>query len=155
MTCEKSTKDMVHLRRAKGCSGVAVSLTKDTKLNMKQETFLSNSINKQQFINILCCFLERNRKVYHASGDADVMTVQKAVELAREIDTVLVGDDTDLHVLLCYHACLESHNIFSKKAIMKPRVWNITAVKEKLGFEICNNILFLHAILGHWERYFP
>ena len=31
---------------------------------------------------------------------------------------------------------------------MKPRVWNITAIKEKLGLEICNNILFLHAILG-------
>ena len=67
-------------------------------------------------------------------------------------DTVLVGDDTDILVLLCYHACLESHNILFKpelkKATMKPRVWNITAVKETLGFEICNNILFLHAILG-------
>ena len=65
---------------------------------------------------------------------------------------MLVGDDTDLLVLLCYHACLEPHNIFlkpePKKATMKPRVWNITAVKEKLGFEICNNILFLHTILG-------
>ena len=150
---------MVHLRRAKRCSGMAVSFTKDTKLNMKKETFLSNSINKQQFINVLSCFLERNRKVYHASGDADVMIVQQAVELARVAYTVLVSDDTDLLVLLHYHACLESHNIFfkpePKKATMKPRVWNITAVKEKLGFEICNNILFLHAILGHWERYFP
>ena len=96
------------------------------------------------------------------------MIVQKAVELARVADTVLVGDDTDLLVLLCYRACLESHNIFfkpePKKATMKPRVWNIIAVKEKLGFEICNIVLFLHAILGcdtktlaiwHWERYFP
>ena len=80
------------------------------------------------------------------------MIVQKAVELARVADTVLVGDDTDLLVLLCYYACLELQNIFfkqeSKKATMKPSVWNITAVKEKLCFEICNNILFLHVILG-------
>ena len=40
-----------------------------------------------------------------------MMIVQKAVELARVADTVLVGDDTDILVLLCYHACLESHNI--------------------------------------------
>ena len=72
------------------------------------------------------------------------MNVQKAVELARVADTLLVGDDT--YIL---HACLESYNIFfkpePKKAAMK---WNITAVKQKLGFEICYNILFLHAILG-------
>ena len=50
----------------------------------------------QQFIDVFGCFLERNCKVHHASGDADVMTVQKAVELARVADTVLVGDDTIL-----------------------------------------------------------
>ena len=46
------------------------------------------------------------------------MIVQKAVELARVADIVLVGDATDLLVLLCYHACLESHNyhIFQTRA---------------------------------------
>ena len=34
---KSSTKDLVHLRRTKGCSGVAVSFTKDTKLSMKKE----------------------------------------------------------------------------------------------------------------------
>ena len=47
------------------------------------------------------------------------MIVQKAVELARVADTVLVGDDTDLLVLLCYHACLESHNIFLNQSQRK------------------------------------
>ena len=50
---------------------------------------------------MLSCFLERNCKVYHASGDADVMNVQKAVKLARVADTVLVGDDTNLLVSFC------------------------------------------------------
>ena len=70
---------------------------------------------------MLSCFLERNCKVYHASGDADVMIVhyKKAVELARVADTVLVGDDTDL-LVLCYHACLESHNTFFKSEPKKP-----------------------------------
>ncbi len=65
---------------------------------------------------------------------------------------MLVGDDTDLLVLLIYHTCLESGNLIfrpePKKTIKNPRVWNIQAVKHQLGEELCNNILFLHAIRG-------
>ena len=68
------------------------------------------------------------------------------------MDTVLVGENTDLLILLCYHANLDSHNIFfrpePKKNTKKPRLWSIKAVKEQLGPEICSNILFLHAVLG-------
>ena len=68
------------------------------------------------------------------------------------MDTALVGEDTDLLILLCYHANLDFHNIFfqpePKKNTKKPRVWSIKAVKEQLGPEICSNILFLHAVLG-------
>ena len=64
------------------------------------------------------------------------MIAQKAVEVAREVDTVLVGDDTDLFVLLRYYASLESHIIFFKPELKKgsknPRVWRITAVKGNL-----------------------
>lgn len=59
-------------------------------------------------------YLQKKCKVYHALVDADVLIVQKTVESARVVDTVLVGDDTDLLVLLCYHASLHSHNIFLK-----------------------------------------
>ena len=38
--------------------------------------------------------------------------IQKAVKSATLMDTVLVGEDTDLLILLCYHASLNSHNIF-------------------------------------------
>jgi len=68
------------------------------------------------------------------------------------MDTALVGDDTDLLILLCYHASLESHNLFflpnPKKNAKKLKEWNIKAIKEQLGPEICSNILFLHAVLG-------
>ncbi|XP_065915240.1 uncharacterized protein [Dysidea avara] len=151
---KSSTKDMAHKRRAKGRSGVPVSFTDSTKLNMRKETFLANCTNKQKFIIMLGKYLERrNCKVYHSPGDADVMIVQKAVESATVTDTVLVGDDTDLLVLLCYHACLNSHTIFFKPepkrtTTKKLRVWNISAAKKKLGPEVCKNLLFLHAILG-------
>lgn len=90
--------------------------------------------------------------MFNAPADADLMIVQKALEAAVEMDTTVVGDDTDLLALLCYHASLDSHNIFfkpvPKKNTKKPRIWNISAVKEQLGPEVCTNILFLHAMLG-------
>ena len=41
-----------------------------------------------------------------------MLIVQKAVESAILMDTALVGEDTDLLILLCCHASLDSHNIF-------------------------------------------
>ena len=69
------------------------------------------------------------------------------------MDTALVDEDTDLLILLCYHANLDSHYIFfrpePKKNKKKPRMWSIKAVKEQLGPEICSNILFVHAVLEY------
>ena len=63
-----------------------------------------------------------------------------------------VGDDTDLLVLLCYHASLESHDLFvcpePKKNTKQPGIWNIKTVKQRLGPDICQHILFMHAVLG-------
>ena len=74
---ESSTKDMVHQRRAKGHASVTVTFTEDMKFSMKEANFLANSVNKQQFINMLGSYPEKKCKVYHASGDADVLIVQK------------------------------------------------------------------------------
>ena len=66
-------------------------------------------------------------KVHHASGDADLLIVQKAVESAAMVNTVLVGDDIDLLILLCYHASLDSHSILfrpePKNTTKNPRLW--------------------------------
>ena len=87
----------------------------------EEGNFLSNSTNKQQFIIMLSCFLERNCKIYHASGDADVMNVQKAVELARVADTLLVGDDTDILVFGCAIMPAWNHTTyFSNQSQRKP-----------------------------------
>ena len=55
--------------------------------------------------------VKNNCETYHASGDADLI-VQKAVESASTVTTVLVGEDTDLLILLCYHANTNGHNIY-------------------------------------------
>ena len=150
---QSSTKDMVHQRRSKGKTGVVVTFTDEMKLTMKKETFLTNNTNKQRFIYMLGKYLDREGcKVYHAPEDADVLIVNKAVEAALVKNTVLIGEDTDLLILLCYHASLQSCDIFfrseTKKGTKRPRVWSIKSVKQQLGPELCKNLLFLHAISG-------
>ena len=42
-------------------------------------------------------------QVRHARGDADMLIVQTAIQSASRSSTVLVDDDTDLLILLCFH----------------------------------------------------
>lgn len=95
---------------------------------------------------------KKNCETHHASGDVDLLIVLKAIQSATTTNTVLVGDDTDILVLLCYHASMESHDLFfcpePKRNTKKPCIWNIKATKQMLGPDICNHILFIHALLG-------
>ena len=146
-------KDMMHQRQTKGRTGAMVTFTENMHLTMRKDQFLANKESKQRFINMLSMKLvERSCKTYHASGDADLLIVQKSVESASEVNTVLVGGDTDLLILLIYRASLDSCSLFLKpelrKSTKKSRVWNIHAVIKQFGPDISSSILFLHAILG-------
>ena len=55
---------------------------------------------------------QANCQVYHSTADADLLIVDKAVGSSRTMDTVLDGDDTDLLILLCYHAELDILDLF-------------------------------------------
>ena len=48
----------------------------------------------------------------YASADADLLIVQKAIESAVNTDNILVADDTNLLVLFCYHASLDSCSLY-------------------------------------------
>lgn len=91
---------------------------------------------------------------YTASkGDADVLIVQTTIASAAQRETILVGDDTDLLVLLIHHANNVRHNIFFRPEPKGgnekgTKCWNILAMRAFLGSVVTNNILFLHAILG-------
>ena len=85
----------------------------------------------------------------HSQGDADVTIVQKAVQSATVTDTVVMTQIfwycyaiMPAWILVPYFLNL------SQRTRKKPRVWNISAVKQELGSEICSNLLFLHDILG-------
>ena len=127
---------------------LARRFTDDTPVTMKKDQFLANRQNKKRFISMLSEELaKKDRETHHASGDADLLIVQKVVQSATSCNTVLVGDDTDLLVLLCYHASLESHDLLfcpePKKNTKQPCTWNIKVVKTRLGPDMCQHILFI------------
>ena len=113
-----SKKDCEHQRRS-GVYGPSVNFDSDMVLNLKKDVFLSNTANKQLLIKLLGEKLQLSGcNIIHAPGDADLMIVQMAVQSAKSITTVLVGDDTDLLVLLCHHA---DTNAFDLLFIPQPK----------------------------------
>ena len=148
-----STKYSTQKRRAAGKVAPTISFTEDMQVTSKREEFLSNAKNKQRFINLLSDALRRaNCQVKQAPGDADVTIVRAAVDSGQSTPTVLVGDDTDLLVLLCYHTDIHGCDVFFRPEpqtnVTRRRVWNIKKVKQQLGPEVCENLLFIHAFLG-------
>lgn len=109
-----STKDVAHLRRSKGLVvGRHVAFDPDMILCETKEIFLANCENKQQFIHLLAEAFEANKFVtFHAKGDADCLIVAKALVSAKESATVVVGEDTDLLVLLLHHVEPTMHDVF-------------------------------------------
>ncbi|XP_076040893.1 uncharacterized protein LOC143025304 [Oratosquilla oratoria] len=150
---EPTTKDATQQRRTGTCSSLTVNFGGDMIIQSKKEDFLNNKTNKQRFIHFLSDKLERaGCSTEHAKHDADVLIVQTALAFARTRDTVLIGDDTDLLVLLLYHADMTANELFlvseSKQATKSRRVWCIKQSKESLGPQICDHLLFVHAVLG-------
>ena len=90
-------------------------------------------------------------RLCNLAGNADLLIVKTAVETAKGKHTTLVGDDTDLIVLLCYYYSVTSCDLVFKpepKANARRRVWAMKRVKTKLGEDVCANIFFIHALLG-------
>ncbi|KAG1678576.1 hypothetical protein GQR58_013380 [Nymphon striatum] len=149
-----STKDVAHSRCVRSHSSPLVNFTKDMVCNMKKDDFLANQTNKQRFINLLSDDLQRKHNdVLHARADADVLIVETAIAWANTKDTVVVGDDTDLLVLLCSRAGPTSHNLFFRPepkltSRRQAKCWNIEQVQKILGRHVCDNLLVAHGLLG-------
>lgn len=110
-------------------------------------------MNKQKFINLLSENLKHaGYSTHHAKDDA-VMIVDTAITKARDQMTVLIGEDTDLLVLLLYHAEMDAKELFFRP---EPRqrdmtvlnLWDIKKTKTVLGCNFTSSILFVHALLG-------
>ena len=148
------TKDVTHFRRTKGKIGTHVKFSFDTPLRMKKDAFLNNPENKQKFIDMLGeCLTSAGVDVLHAQGDADCMIVQTVIKLAERNTTILIGEDTDLLVLLLYHYCtLVSSQIQfksdSRSAGKDAKLWDIGKARSSLGDMLCKYLPLLHALTG-------
>jgi len=147
-----STKDGTHQRRA-GAYGPTVNFDSTMIAKLKKEEFLANKESKQKFIHLLGNKLQQSGcSTIHAGGDADLLIVQTAIQSSRSITTVIIGDDTDLLVLLCHHAEMNANELFFKlepKQRSKTRkTWNTKRTKTTLGANVCPNVLLVHTILG-------
>ena len=148
-----STKDVTHERRSKGARGTTIIFNENTPFKTKKELFLSNAKNKQCFIEMLGTYLtSRGCIVQHAADDADLLVTKTAVDLSCEQKVVVVGEDTDLLVLLCHHADLKKERVYfrsdTKAGLRKKKIWDITETRRLLGAEACSIIPFVHAVTG-------
>lgn len=133
-------------------SDVRKEFTDRTPFKSKKEIFLANRENKQAFINLLGeKLIESEIAVKHAEADADVLIALTAVESSHTRPTILLGEDTDLLVLLLYHGDTSLNQIYFKslstsKVTMKSL--DILKTKALLGPEICSLLSLVHAISG-------
>ena len=72
---------------------------------------------------------------HQAAGDADILIVQTAEQSSIKCQTILIGDDTDLIVLLCFHVTNSCYDIFfhsnkCRGTKRNPRCWNIKKCKQ-------------------------
>lgn len=147
-----TTKDATHNRRCKGSQHQVIDFSLGMKLQKKKEEFLSNSQNKQRIISYIGEKLRaKGFEVVHAKDDADYLIVKTAVTKAENSETIVLGNDTDLLILLLYHLPPNAKTLYfesstnAKEAIT--RFWCLNEVKKKMG-EVSRLLLVGHALLG-------
>lgn len=145
-TAGPNIKDCTHMRRTKGMSSPEVHFTHEMKLTIKKEVFLRNNKNKEKFIQNLGKELtSAEYQVLYSKGDADVLIAKTALTMSRNEDTCVVGNDTDLLILLLSYPQHNGKDLFFKT---EKRIWDINTTKAKLGDMCEHHLLFIHAFLG-------
>ena len=114
---------------------------------------MSTDSNKQRLIWMVSDELrKRGCTVVNAPGDADVLIVKAAVEKSLQHTTTVIGEDTDLLVLLLYYAHDVNKGLYFRSDKSKSHgnftVYDINCLKEFLGQDICSQLLFIHAVTG-------
>ena len=146
-----NTKDITHQRRRQNRTSNKVNIAEGTKFVGKKEDFLSNVENKQSLINLISQRMkDRGCHVIQSKGDADVEIVKAAVSMSSNKSTSVIGEDTDLLVLLLHHASTSDENklyFYSDKG-SPATVYDIKVMKKLLGYDVCSSLLFLHAFTG-------
>ena len=145
---EPTIKDNTHKRRA----GLTISPKIDFLLDMtfqgKKDISLRNPANKEAIIELTSAELQKSGyETFQAADDADYDNVRIAIEASVDYCTTVIGEDTDLLILLLYHADVNSKPLYfqSSRRVGNKIIHDIISCKKILGNDICSNLLFLHA----------
>ena len=144
-----SIKDNTHQRRGQNTHPV-INFTAQTEFVGRKDDFLSVSVNKQGLIKLVTEELEKKGcTVINAPGDADVDIVKVAIRASQHQPTTLIGEDTDLLILLLYYAETNNRGHYFRSDKSKvPKVYDISKMKQVLGRDLCSQLLFIHAFTG-------
>ena len=145
-----STKDHAHVIRQEGVADTTAVITDDMIFTTKKAQFLKNSENKANFIKLLAkAMAEDDIDVDTSTVDADTLIVQQAIKAAQYTASVVIGEDTDLLLLLCYYTKETSKDIYFKYGTADSnKAWHIQQLQRKLRPEFCQDILTLHTYFG-------
>ena len=143
-----STKDPTHLRRSNGKLGRKVVPALHTPLTVKKSDFLLSTHNKQAFLLILGSQLsDSGINVVHSDGDADVDIVCSALRQAENCVVTLVGEDTDLLVLLLWHYDSSLHHPVYLYSNTSKTAFDIKKSNLLLGDELTQSILAISCVM--------
>ena len=149
-----STKHGTHMRRSKRVIGPKVLFTGTMTMNATKEQFLGSTDKTQNFITFLSEKLEADCiRIKHADGDTDLMRALTGVQCAILGVTYVIGEDTDLLVLLCHHAQPEMHELVyrsdkSDAKSNKSHPWVINLLRDELGELVADLLPLVHAVGG-------
>ncbi|KAJ8874795.1 hypothetical protein PR048_022684 [Dryococelus australis] len=109
--------------------------------------------NKQQLIKLISQeMVMRSCKIFQAEGDADMDITKAAVNSALDNSTTLIGEDTDLSVLLLHYAerhpkmsCAYSYYFFTHSRDVIPHSVFMVLVKKTVFQKLLNGDRFLHS----------
>jgi len=120
----------------------------DMLLKMKKKPFLANTRNKQKFLHLLGSEMMKQEgiQITHSSGDADYNIAMTACTAAVEQPVAVVGDDTDLLILLQHHFSASNHATIYLQTSTK--VIDISILKKELNPDLSHTLLFIHALSG-------
>lgn len=156
---ETSTKKAEQRRRYGGTAEHQEILFQlSMNVTSTREKFLANSNNKSRLIEALKDqFVSAGISVRQAEGDADVLIIRTAIDIATKqpaSNVYIVGEDIDLLVILIYHSSLSDVNVkllkpgkWTQKGKMDDSVYCPKNIRASLP-NIENYILFLHAFSG-------
>ena len=149
------TKDCKHRRRNKGITFPYVKIELDMIAHNKQNDFLSNELNKSEFISLLGNRLQTKGVIVHqSSNDADILIAKCAIKLAfaANLCTVIAGDTDILVPLISYFqhhmADIFLFSIASKRSKSVQKIASVKKVIDVTDPFIKENIFCAHAWSG-------